>query len=106
MWGTLPPQVLPRAIILPEETLLESFSYLLNAMELGPQQLPHPRLSAPTRRGSDCKWLSRAIDFSSWTIDEQCSRVSDLRRLGRATVGQKCAQDKPLAEWVIACVVF
>lgn len=106
MWGTLPPQVLPRAIILPEETLLESFSYLLNAMELGPQQLPHPRLSAPTRRGSDCKWLSRAIDFSSWTIDEQCSRGSDLRRLGRATVGQKCAQDKPLAEWVIACVVF
>lgn len=45
MWGTLPPQVLPRAIILPEETLFESF-YLLVALELGPAP-PHLRLSAP-----------------------------------------------------------
>lgn len=40
VWGTLPPQVLPGAIILPEETLFESFSYLLNAMELGPAPPP------------------------------------------------------------------
>lgn len=50
MWGTLPPQVLPRAIILPEETLLESFSYLLNAMELGPAP-------PPTALGPDSAWV-------------------------------------------------
>lgn len=63
--------MLPRAIILPEETLFESF-YLLDALELGPAP-PHLRLSAPTAAwaqpqvaiaGLEFQYLGRQVNSS------------------------------------------